>query len=203
MPSAKEIKIYAKENNLSNADARKKLLDVEANSPVAIKDDAPILDEKKELRALVKDKNTIALGLVVEKRGSGKPSKGLPKLNKKSPIFRIDVSLAEIEQLAEGAKIAMPGVTVDDFAFILGDGLKEGAHLENGEQFAAALCGYFVGTDGYMQMKASAENGTDNDDCNGAIIRVISYKDGYVIRPSDYIRSYDHVDQSFEQMKIQ
>ncbi|WP_420548931.1 hypothetical protein [Curvivirga sp.] len=199
MPSAKEIKIYAKENNLSNAEARKILLSEEA-SVIA----KPVIEEKAEvteqqLRELARREGTIGLGLVVEKRGSGKPSKGLPKLNKKSPIFRVDVTLAEIEQLAQAAQMAMPGVMVDDFAYILGDGLKEGAHLENGEQFAAALCGYFVHTEGYHLIKENS----GNPDFQGAIIRVISYKDGYVIRPADYIRSYEQVDKSFTEMKIQ
>lgn len=201
MPSAKEIKLYASENSISNAEARKILIAQEKENPVveAVEEKVEPEEANRQLRELARGAETIALGLVVEKRGSGKPSKGVPKLNKKSPIFRIDVSLAEMEQLAETASLAMPGVTVEDFAYILGDGLKEGAHLENGEQFAAALCGYFVRTEGYNIIK----DNPDNENCKGAIIRVISYKDGYVIRPADYIRSYDQVDQSFEKMKIQ
>ncbi len=206
MPSAKEIKLFAKENNVSNADARVHLILQEKENPVVKEEvvtsnDQAVGDseEKKQLRELAKNTNTIALGLVVEKRSSAKPAKGLPKLKKQSPIFRIDISLTEMEQLAETAMMAMPGVTIDDFAYILGDGLKEDAHLQNGEQFAAALCGYFVGTEGYVLMK----EGIDNPDCKGAIIRLIPHKDGYVLRPADYIRSYEQVDQSFEKMKVQ
>ena len=200
MASAKEIKTYAAKHNVSNAVARKSLKEQIIDVPRAPVD-AEITNAEivTQTRALAKSDDTIALGLVVEKRSSGKPGFSLPKLKKNSPFFRADVSLSEIEIMASTARHSMPGITMEDIAFIIGDGLKENAHLENGEQFAAILCAYLTGTDAYMKLK----DGVSNPKCKGVIVRVISYKDGYVIRPSDYIRSYEDVDQTFVKMKIQ
>lgn len=200
MASAKEIKAYAAAHNVSNADARKTLKEIEATTPeIIVEADVTDAEIAEQARALSKGDGTIALGLVVEKRSSGKPGFGLPKLKKNTPFFRIDVSLKEIELMASTARHSMPGITMEEITYIIGDGLKENAHLENGEQFAAILCAYLTGTDAYAQLK----DGTEDPKCKGVIIRVISHKDGYVIRPGDYIRSYDDIDQSFAKMKIQ
>ena len=200
MASAKEIKAFAAEHKLSNAEARHALKAQEASAPKTTSEtDLSDTDVATQSRALAKTDDTIAIGLVVEKRSSGKPGFSVPKIKKNSPYFRIDVSLKEIELMASGARQSMPGMTMDDIVYIIGDGLKEDAHLENGEQFAAILCAYLTGTDAYRVLK----EGVDNIKCKGAIIRVISYKDGYIIRPSDYIRSYKDVEQTFAKMKIQ
>ncbi len=203
MASAKEIKKYATENNISNGEARKALLnkkaageevDAKPEVEIAIKNN----DVMQQVRALGRSDATIALGLVVEKHSGSKPEFSLPKLRKNSSYFRVDVNLSEIETMAATARVSMPGMTMDDIVFIIGDGLKKNAHLENGEQFAAILCAYLTGTDVYRIIK----DGADDEKCKGVIIRIIPYKNGYIIRPSDYIRSYDDVDMSFKKMKI-
>ncbi len=199
MASAKEIKAYAAAHNVSNADARKALKVIEAATPeVSIEAETTDAEIAEQARALSKTDGTIALGLVVEKRSSGKPGFGLPKLKKNTPFFRIDVNLKGSELMASTARHSMPGITMEEITYIIGDGLKENAHLENGEQFAAILYAYLTGTDAYTQLK----DGSEDPKCRGVIIRVISHKDGYVIRPGDYIRSYNDVDKSFARMKI-
>ena len=203
MTSAKEIKKYAVENNISNGEARKALIDKKVvGEGIDVKSEAGITiknnDVMQQVRALGRSDATIAIGLVVEKHSSSKPEFSLPKLKKNSSYFRVDVNLSEIEAMAATARASMPGITMDDIVFIIGDGLKENAHLENGEQFAAILCTYLTGTDVYRIIK----DGVDDEKCKGVIIRIIPYKDGYIIRPSDYIRSYDDVDMSFKKMRI-
>lgn len=201
MASAKEIKAYAAAHSVTNAEARKALIEQEANAPVVVPEETKLSEAEasENTRALAKSDDTIALGLVVEKRSSGKPGPGLPKIKKNTPFFRIDVTIEEIEAMASAARHSMPGITMDDIVFIIGDGLKEDAHLENGEHFAAILSAYITGTDVITQLKEGARD----VNCKGVIIRVISYKDGYIIRPADYIRSYAAVDQTFAKMKIQ
>ncbi len=203
MTSAKEIKKYAAMNDISNAEARKallakKVIAEDAGEKAVAKDAIKNGDVMQQVRELGRNDATIALGLVVEKRSSGKIGFSLPKIKKKSAYFRVDVSLSEIEAMATMVRSSMSGITMDDIVFIIGDGLKENAHLENGEQFAAILSAYLTGTDTYRIIK----DGVDDPNCKGVIIRVIPHKNGYIIRPSDYIRSYSDVDLSFSKMKI-
>ncbi len=109
----------------------------------------------------------------------------------------MDVTISEIEAMASSARYSMPDITMDDIVYIIGDGLKEDAHLENGEQFAAILSTYIAKTEVITKLR----EGVKDVNCKGVIIRVIPFKDGYVIRPADYIRSYAKVDQVFAKMK--
>ena len=201
MASAKEIKAYAAAHSVTNAEARKALIAQEAVVPTVVPEETKISEAEasENTRAMAKSDDTIALGLVVEKRSSGKPGPRLPKIKKNTPFFRVDVTITEIEAMASTARHSMPGITMDDIVYIIGDGLKDDAHLENGEQFAAILSAYITGTDVITQLKERAAD----VNCKGVIIRVIPHKDGYVIRPADYIRSYKDVDQTFAKMKVQ